>query len=182
MRDWLRRRLTYANVVASLALFLALGGVGYAITLPSNSVGTAQLKRRAVTNSRLATNSVTARNVVKNTIGTRELGPFQVRSRNYGPITFRTASVVVPAAPPGANAVSTRAVSRNCNAGEKAVSAGTRWSNAAGQSLPDNTNVATVEVNYQSRTGFGVFGATARGANATNAAQTFTIQVQCLSN
>src|SRR5438270_752382 len=180
MGDWLRRRISYANVVASLALFLALGGVGYALTIPSNSVGTRQLKRRAVTNSRLATNSVTARNVVKNTIGTRELGPFQVRSRNYGPITFREASVAVPAAPTGG--VSTRAVTRNCNAGEKAVTAGTRWTSSTGSPLPDNTNLATVEVNYQARAGFGVFGATARGLNATPSAQTFTIQVLCLSN
>ena len=37
----LRRHLTYANVVASLALFLALGGAAYAATqLPQNSVGT----------------------------------------------------------------------------------------------------------------------------------------------
>ena len=181
MGDWLRRRFTYANVVASLALFLALGGVGYALTIPSNSVGTKQLKRRAVTNSRLASNSVTGRNVVNNSIGTRDLGPFQVRSRNFGPITFREASVSVPAAP-GAGQVSTRAVSRSCNSGEKAVTAGTRWTSATGAVLPDNTNLATTEVNYQARSGFGVFGATARGANATNAAQTFTIQVLCLSN
>src|SRR5437763_1070373 len=153
MGDWLRRRISYANVVASLALFLALGGVGYALTIPSNSVGTKQLKRRAVTNSRLATNSVTARNIVKNTVGTRELGPFQVRARNYGPIVFREASVTVPAAP-GTGQVSTRAVTRICNPGEKAVTAGTRWTTSTGATLPDNTNLATVEVNYQARTGF----------------------------
>jgi len=180
MRDWLRQRLSYANIVATLALFLTLGGVGYALTIPSNSVGTAQLKRRAVTNSRLASRAVTARNIVKNTIGTRELGPFQVRARNYGPIIFRAASVVVPAAP--ANQVSSRSVSRNCNPGEKAITAGTSWANASGVPAPDNTDLRTVEVNYQSRAGFGVFGATARGANATNSAQTFTIQVLCLSN
>jgi hypothetical protein len=40
--DYLRRHLTYANVVASLALFLALGGAAFAATqLPRNSVGTA---------------------------------------------------------------------------------------------------------------------------------------------
>ncbi len=34
-------RLSYANVVATLALFLALGGVSYAtVKLPRNSVGT----------------------------------------------------------------------------------------------------------------------------------------------
>ena len=48
------KRLSYANVVASLALFLALGGVGYAATqLPNNSVGTPQLKANAVTSGKV---------------------------------------------------------------------------------------------------------------------------------
>ena len=64
----------------------------------------------------------------------------------------------------------------------RAITAGTSWTNASGVPAPDNTDLRTVEVNYQSRAGFGVFGATARGANATNSAQTFTIQVLCLSN
>ena len=39
------RRLSYANVVATLALFIALGGGAYAIaTLPKNSVTTIQVK------------------------------------------------------------------------------------------------------------------------------------------
>jgi hypothetical protein len=51
----IRRHLTYANVVASLALFLAIGGVSYAaIKLPKNSVGTKQLKNGAVTGKKLA--------------------------------------------------------------------------------------------------------------------------------
>jgi hypothetical protein len=45
----IKRHLTYANVVASLAMFLALGGVGYAaVKLPRNSVGNKQLKDDAV--------------------------------------------------------------------------------------------------------------------------------------
>ena len=44
-----RGRLSYANVTASLALFVALGGTGYAaVTLPRNSVGHAQLRDNAV--------------------------------------------------------------------------------------------------------------------------------------
>jgi hypothetical protein len=53
----LRRKLTYANVVASLALALALaGGTAYAATqvLPKNSVGTKQLKNGAVTKAKIA--------------------------------------------------------------------------------------------------------------------------------
>jgi hypothetical protein len=53
--DFLRRHLTYANVVASLALFLALGGAAFAATqLPRNSVGTGQLKPEAVTAGKIA--------------------------------------------------------------------------------------------------------------------------------
>lgn len=48
-------RLTYANVTATLALFIALGGVSYAsLTLPRNSVGTAQIKPRAVVLSKIS--------------------------------------------------------------------------------------------------------------------------------
>jgi len=42
-------RLTYANVVATLALFISLGGASYAaITLPAGSVGAKQLRGNAV--------------------------------------------------------------------------------------------------------------------------------------
>lgn len=45
----LRPHLSYANVVASLALFIALGGASYAaFRLPPDSVGTAQIKNHAV--------------------------------------------------------------------------------------------------------------------------------------
>lgn len=54
-------RLTYANVMATLAMFVALGGVSYAaITLPANSVGTKQLKNKAVTGKKIASNAVTS--------------------------------------------------------------------------------------------------------------------------
>lgn len=45
----LRRHLTYANVMATLAVFIALGGVSYAaVSLPANSVGSNQIKNKAV--------------------------------------------------------------------------------------------------------------------------------------
>ena len=50
-----RPRLTYANVVATLALFIALGGGAYAaMQLPKNSVGTKQIKKGAVTPAKLS--------------------------------------------------------------------------------------------------------------------------------
>jgi hypothetical protein len=60
----IRQRITYANVVASVALFIALGGVSYAATsLPRNSVGTAQLKSNAVTGAKIKNSSITGRDV-----------------------------------------------------------------------------------------------------------------------
>jgi hypothetical protein len=45
MLSRLRARLTYANVTATLALFIALGGSSYAaLKLPPNSVGSEQVK------------------------------------------------------------------------------------------------------------------------------------------
>jgi hypothetical protein len=56
-----RPRLTYANVVASLALFAALGGVSYAATtLPKGSVGVEQIQAEAVRTGKVADDAVTA--------------------------------------------------------------------------------------------------------------------------
>lgn len=59
-----RRRPSPAMIVALLALFVALGGTGYAaIVLPANSVGTKQLKKKAVTGGKIAANAVTSSKV-----------------------------------------------------------------------------------------------------------------------
>lgn len=51
----LKGKLTFANVVACLALFVALGGVGYAATsLPANSVGAKQIRKGAVGPTKLS--------------------------------------------------------------------------------------------------------------------------------
>ena len=55
------RRPSPATVIASVALFVALGGTTYAaITLPANSVGTLQLKKYAVTKEKLALKTIAA--------------------------------------------------------------------------------------------------------------------------
>ena len=48
------RRLSFANLTSLLALFIALGGASYAaIKVPANSVGTKQVKNRAITTRKL---------------------------------------------------------------------------------------------------------------------------------
>ena len=59
MNRRLRLRPSPAMVVACAALFVSLGGVGYAaITLPKNSVGTKQLKRNAVNSAKVKKHSL----------------------------------------------------------------------------------------------------------------------------
>lgn len=69
----LRGKLTYANVTATLALFLVLAG-GSAIAakqiLPKNTVGTAQIKNGAVTGAKIKDGAVAGAKVQVASLGT----------------------------------------------------------------------------------------------------------------
>lgn len=59
-----RTRVTYGNVVATLALFIALGGVSWAATsLPKNSVSSKAIKKNAVTSAKIKKNAVNSSKV-----------------------------------------------------------------------------------------------------------------------
>ncbi len=56
----MRERLTYANVMATIAVFVALGGTSYAaVKLAANSVGAREIKAGAVRSSEIENGSVT---------------------------------------------------------------------------------------------------------------------------
>jgi hypothetical protein len=64
------RRPSPALVIACVALFIALGGTGYAvIKLPRNSVGTKHLKKNAVTSPKVKNNAITGADVNEATLG-----------------------------------------------------------------------------------------------------------------
>jgi collagen triple helix repeat protein len=70
------RRLSYANVMSSLALFIALGGVSWAAaTLPANSVGKRQLKDNAVTGEKVANGSLRAVDFARGALPAGPQGP-----------------------------------------------------------------------------------------------------------
>jgi hypothetical protein len=52
-------RLTYANVMATIAVFLVLGGATAYAALGRNSVGSKQLKKNAVTAAKIKKNAIT---------------------------------------------------------------------------------------------------------------------------
>lgn len=69
--NFVRRRLTYASVMSSIAVFLVLGGAAFAATqLPKNSVGTKQLKKNAVNGSKVKDGSLTGADLNLSTLGT----------------------------------------------------------------------------------------------------------------
>ena len=66
----LRTRLTFANVMSCLALFVALGGLAVAAGLPKNSVGSKQLKPNSVITGKIKNGAVTGAKVRTSTLGT----------------------------------------------------------------------------------------------------------------
>jgi hypothetical protein len=68
------RRLTYANVIATLALFLALGGGAvWAASHKTNKVGTGKLKPNAVTAGKIKANAVTQAKIRSNAVTNAKL-------------------------------------------------------------------------------------------------------------
>ena len=66
----IRKRLTYANVMSSLAVFLILGGAtAFAVTkVPKKSVGTKQLKANAVTTAKVKKGAITTQKLKDNSV------------------------------------------------------------------------------------------------------------------
>ncbi len=76
-------RMTFANVMASVAVFIALGGASYAaVSLPDDSVGTKQIRRHGVKQSDLALGSVGARQLRRRSVKAPKLGTRAVTKRS----------------------------------------------------------------------------------------------------
>ena len=86
-------RLSYANVTATLALFVALGGTSYAVaTLPRNSVGPAQLRK----------NSVGGEEIRRQAVKSSDIGDRSIRLRDISKSTRSSLrGQIGPAGPPG---------------------------------------------------------------------------------
>jgi hypothetical protein len=77
MKKGLRGKLTYANVVSSLCLFLLLGG-GAAVAasqLAKNSVGSKQLKKNAVTTVKIKNGAVTEAKIAAGAVTSSKVAP-----------------------------------------------------------------------------------------------------------
>jgi hypothetical protein len=102
VRDRVRSRLSYANAMSTIAVFVALGGTSYAaITLPRDSVGKQQIKSGAVTADELRRGAVGSRALKNRSITLVDLSRRATRSLAGAP---------GPAGPPGPPGVTFRAV------------------------------------------------------------------------
>lgn len=184
-----------ALVVACLALLVALGGTSVAAVsqLARGSVGTPQLRAGAVTNAKIANNAVTSAKVRNRSLLRVDFAPGQLPAGPVGPqgpqgppgpqgpagppgvvgaITVRTASVAIADPPTGG--FGKQRVTRQCEANERAISAGTSWSD-------DNPlyELVTSEIepvfNIQNQ----LVGFSAVGINNSGQTSTFTVHVLC---
>jgi hypothetical protein len=81
-KSLVRRRPSVSLVISFVALFVALGGVGYAaINLPANSVGNAQLRNGSVGNWKLKSNAVGTRKIINGSVGAKQVNSSQVQLR-----------------------------------------------------------------------------------------------------
>ena len=76
MLQGLRSRITSAHVIALIALFVAIGGTGYAaVKLPRNSVGSKQIKTGGVRSSEVRNGSLRARDFRDGDLPAGDQGP-----------------------------------------------------------------------------------------------------------
>ena len=82
----LRNRLTYANVLATLAIFIALGGASYAVTtLPKNSVKAKQIAKNAVKAPEIAAKAIGSSEVTDGSLLSADFGAGQLPQGPQGP-------------------------------------------------------------------------------------------------
>lgn len=70
--EQIRKRLTYANVMSSLAVFLILGG---ATAIAAKKIGTSQIRGNSISSAKIKKNAVTAAKIKKNAVTTGKIAP-----------------------------------------------------------------------------------------------------------
>ena len=133
MPQRIRRHVTFANVTAMVALVFAMGGTGYALSIPNNSVGTKQIKRNGVSNSDIRANAVTSAKVKDRSLKAVDFAVGQLPAGPPGVVAnviVRRVDIVLPA---GAGAGVPGAITSGfatCAAGEKIIGGSVNISNA----------------------------------------------------
>jgi hypothetical protein len=118
--------LSYANVAATLALFLALGGISWAaVALPRNSVGAKEIKTNAVRSAEVKDGALSGSDLAPGTLLQGPKGdtgdPGQSGVQNV--IVRRSSAATLPARGVGGEP-GLVSVTADCDPGERAVGGG----------------------------------------------------------
>jgi hypothetical protein len=108
------RRISPSTLIACIALFVALGGTGYALTIPLNSVGTGQLRAQAVHISDLANGAVIRTKLSGGAVGSDQIGTGQVTATKYADASIANSKLapgIVSNSKLGSNSVSASKIS-----------------------------------------------------------------------
>lgn len=90
----IKSRLSYSNVIATIALFLALGGGAFAAThLKKNSVTSKAIKKNAVTSPKIKNGAVTGAKLANGAVTSGKIGNNQVGENQLAKLTYQNASV-----------------------------------------------------------------------------------------
>jgi hypothetical protein len=129
----MRPRLSYANVMSTLAVFVALGGSSVAaVQLSRNSVRSEQIANGQVKRADLAKSAVTSVKVADRSLMASDFKAGQLKAGPAGP-----QGPVGPKGDPGATSLKVRAatasgtVTANCEPGERATGGGAHSVNGA---------------------------------------------------
>ena len=146
MLGQIKNRLSYANVVASLALFVALGGTSYAaVTLSKNSVRSKHIKNGQVKSADLGKNAVVSAKVKDQSLLARDFRPGQL-----------------PAGPPGAPGATgatgaTGAVGATGNTGPEGTAVAYATVNSGGQVVGAAKNITQANIDPDTQPGYVCF-------------------------
>lgn len=88
-----RKRLTYANVMSSIAVFLVIGGGAAFAALGKNTVGTPQLKKNAVKVGKIGPEAVRAGKLAKNAVPTNRLRDNAVSTDKIGNLAVTSGKI-----------------------------------------------------------------------------------------
>src|SRR5579875_882487 len=99
------RKPSPALVISVIALFVALGGTGYAaLKLPKNSVGTPQLKNGAVTSAKLKNGAVTSAKLKNGAVTAGKINPAGLTVPDATHASTADSATTAGSAPPSGSA------------------------------------------------------------------------------
>jgi hypothetical protein len=129
LRSRLRRHLTYANLMASIAVFLALGGVGYAATaingndIAKRTVGANKLKNGTLTAKQVKQNALTGSVIDESSLATVPSAQTAVSATNATSAASATTATTAASATTAANATHATSADRATEATTAATAA-----------------------------------------------------------